>query len=135
MCQPWLRWKVRGVGGCVAVRLQVFTSAVCVSPEFTRISKLTWVVPEVCGCACGCVCVAGCMAVWLWLCVVTCCVVTHPRHSCVPQCRHSFAEMRCLWFAPHLCGTPIDKLPVERLVMQLQRLVEGVAHVFTTHSG
>ena len=39
--------------------------------------------------------------------------------------------MRCLWFAPHLCGTPIDKLPVERLVMQLQRLVEGVAHVFT----
>ena len=64
--------------------------------EFTRISKLTWVVPE---------------------------------------CRHSFAEMRCLWFAPHLCGTPIDKLPVERLVMQLQRLVEGVAHVFATHSG
>ena len=51
MCQPWLRWKVGGcVAGCVAVRLQVFTSVVCVSPEFTRISKLTWVVPEVCGC-------------------------------------------------------------------------------------
>ena len=47
------------------------------------------------------------------------------------QNRRCFAEMRCLWLAPHMCGTPIDKLPVERLVMQLQRLVEGVALLYT----
>lgn len=53
----------------------------------------------------------------------------------IPECRCAFGVMRCMWFAPHLAQRPPDELPVERLVCQMQRLLEAEAHVFSTRAG
>ena len=53
------------------------------------------------------------------------------------QTRRAYAQMRCLWFAPHAATRSADavELPVDKLLQQLQRLVEGIAAVFTKHAG
>ena len=66
----------------------------------------------------------------------------HPSTTNTPlflwtQSRRAYAQVRCLWFAPHLASqdADADELHVDRLLQQLQRLVEGIAAVFTKHAG
>ena len=66
----------------------------------------------------------------------------HPSTTNTPlvlcaQSRRAYAQVRCLWFAPHVAtrSADVEALPVDKLLQQLQRLVEGIAAVFTKHAG
>ena len=66
----------------------------------------------------------------------------HPSTTNTPlflwtQSRRAYAQVRWLWFAPQVATRIADaeELPVDKLLQQLQRLVEGIAAVFTKHAG